>query len=255
MFAQQRHQAIVDKLARDRSVRASELMELFGVSFETIRRDLEHLENEGCLQRVHGGAIAKELDYSSEIPLPIRESIYREEKSELAHIAARYVSEGMSIALDASTTNLVLAKVLKTKFKRLTVLTNSLSIVQELISVPEYTLVLIGGVIRQQEQSVVGDLAEEFASRFHADLFFMSLSGVTLAEGITDNGMGEVQVKKIMFANAKRTIALGDSSKFGQLSLIKVCACSEVERFVTDSRIDRELAEQFRQSGLELVYE
>nr|WP_274364992.1 MULTISPECIES: DeoR/GlpR family DNA-binding transcription regulator [unclassified Paenibacillus] len=254
MFAEQRHQIIIQKLNQDKSIRASELMEYFGVSFETIRRDLEYLESEGYLRRVHGGAILKEPDYSREIPLPIRESIYLEEKAELARIAVRYVTEGMSVALDASTTNTQIAKELKMKFERLTVITNSLPIVNEFISMPGYTLIMTGGVIRQEEQSIIGDLAEEFASRFHADLFFMSMSGVTLEAGITDNAIGEVQVKKIMHANAKRSIALADSSKFGQNSLIKVCGVTEVERFVTDSKIDRELVEQFGKSGVEIVY-
>ncbi|MEV5029423.1 DeoR/GlpR transcriptional regulator [Paenibacillus sp. LPE1-1-1.1] len=255
MFVQQRHQLIIQKINTDKSIRASELMETFGVSFETIRRDLEHLENAGYLQRVHGGAILKQLDYSTEIPLPIRESIYLTEKTELSQLAVRYVTEGMSIALDVSTTNTLIAKALKTKFDKLTIITNSLPIVNELIDMPGYTLVMIGGVIRQEEQSIIGDLAEEFASRFHADLFFMSMSGVTLEEGITDNAIGEVQVKKIMQAKAKRTIALADSSKFDQVSLLKVCGCAEVERFVTDSKIDRDVVARYKQSGIEIVYE
>lgn len=255
MFAEQRHQIIIQKLNLDKSIRASELMDQFGVSFETIRRDLEYLESEGYLRRVHGGAILKEPDYSREIPLPIRESIYLEEKKELAQIAVRYVTEGMSIALDPSTTNTQIAKALKAKFDQLTVITNSLPIVNELISMPGYTLIMTGGVIRQDEQSIIGDLAEEFTSRFHADIFFMSMSGVTLEAGITDTGVGEVQVKKIMHANAKRSIALADSSKFGQNSFIKVCGAAEVERFVTDSNIDRNIVDQFSKSGIEIIYE
>lgn len=255
MFVQQRHQLIIQKINTDKSIRASELMEAFGVSFETIRRDLEHLENAGYLQRVHGGAILKELDYSTEIPLPIRESIYLMEKTELSQLAVRYVTEGMSIALDVSTTNTQIAKALKSKFDKLTIITNSLPIVNELINKPGYTLVMIGGVIRQEEQSIIGDLAEEFTSRFHADLFFMSMSGVTLEDGITDNAIGEVQVKKIMQAKAKRTIALADSSKFDQVSLLKVCGCGEVERFVTDSKIDLDLVAKYKRSGIEIVYE
>ncbi|MGO4548150.1 DeoR/GlpR family DNA-binding transcription regulator [Paenibacillus sp. 2TAB23] len=252
---QQRHQIIIQKINTDKSIRASELMETFGVSFETIRRDLEHLESAGYLQRVHGGAILKELDYSTEIPLPIRESIYLTEKTELSQLAVRYVTEGMSIALDVSTTNTQIAKALKAKFEKLTIITNSLPIVNELIDMPGYTLVMIGGVIRQEEQSIIGDLAEEFASRFHADLFFMSMSGVTLEDGITDNAIGEVQVKKIMQAKAKRTIALADSSKFDQVSLLKVCGCGEVERFVTDSKIDPNIVAKYKQSGIEIVYD
>ncbi|WP_338042507.1 DeoR/GlpR family DNA-binding transcription regulator [Paenibacillus ginsengarvi] len=252
---QQRHQAIMQKLNKEQSIKASELIELFGVSFETVRRDLEFLENEGLLQRVHGGAILKQLDYSQEIPLTVRETAYRTEKVELAAVACRYVSEGQSIALDVSTTNNEFAAVLAKKFERLTVITNSLPIASMLSPMPHYTVVLIGGVIRSSEQSIIGDLAEQFAARFHPDLFFMSMSGVTLAEGITDYGIGEIGVKKTLLRNAKRTIALADSSKFDRVSLTKICGCAEVERFVTDSGIDRELVERYRQNGVEIVYE
>ncbi|TMV52743.1 DeoR/GlpR transcriptional regulator [Paenibacillus mesophilus] len=255
MFAQQRHQAIVQKLEREKSIKASELMELFGVSFETIRRDLEHLEGEGLLKRVHGGAVSKQLDYAREIPLTVRELAFLKEKSELAEIASRYVTEGQSIALDVSTTNTEFAKHLKRKVERLTVITNSLPIANALIDMPHYTIVLIGGVIRNAEQSIIGDLAEQFAARFHPDLFFMSMSGVTLEEGITDYGLGEIQVKKTMLNNAKRTIALADSSKFDCLSLTKICGANEVERFVTDPGIDREIVDKYRKRGIEVVFE
>jgi DeoR/GlpR family transcriptional regulator of sugar metabolism len=255
MFAQQRHQAIVKKLEREKSIKASELMELFGVSFETIRRDLEHLEGEGLLKRVHGGAVSKQLDYTREIPLTVRESAFLKEKNEIAEIASRYVTEGQSIALDVSTTNTEFAKLLKRKVERLTVITNSLPIANVLVDMPHYTIVLIGGVIRNAEQSLIGDLAEQFAARFHPDLFFMSMSGVTLEEGITDYGIGEIQVKKMMLNNAKRTIALADSSKFDCLSLTKICGATEVERFVTDSGIDREIVDRYRKHGIDIVFE
>ena len=253
MFAEQRHQAIIQKINREKSIKASDLMELFGVSFETVRRDLEHLEKAGYLKRVHGGAILKEWDYREEIPMTVREKVHVDGKNELSEIAARYVTEGQSIALDVSTTNTQFVKALKKKIERLTVITNSLPIANELVHMPGYTIILIGGVIRNEEQGMIGDLAEEFASRFHADLFFMSMSGVTLAEGITDYGLGEVQMKKIMLRNAKRTIALADSSKFEAVSLIKVCGCAEVERFVTDSNIDPAIVDKYKKHGVEIV--
>ncbi|MNI01696.1 Glucitol operon repressor [compost metagenome] len=255
MFAQQRHQAIIQKINKDKSIKASELMDVFGVSFETIRRDLEHLEAAGVLKRVHGGAVLKELDYSQEIPLTVREIAYLEEKNQLCELASRFVTEGQSIALDASTTNRQFAKVLKTKFERLTIITNSLAIANELVDMPRYTIILTGGVIRNEEQSIIGNFAEEFVARFHADLFFMSMSGVTLTDGITDYGLGEIQVKQIMLKNAKRTIALADSSKFETVSLFKVCGYTDIERFVTDSNISREIVEKYKEHGIEITFE
>lgn len=253
MFAQQRHQAILEKIQEEKAIKASDLMELFGVSFETVRRDLELLEKAGRLRRVHGGAVLSQLDYTKELPLTLREGAYVEEKREVARIAARYVTEGMSIAMDASTTNHQLARLLKSRVSRLTVITNSLSIAQELTDMPGYRIILPGGVIHNGEQSVIGELAEQFAALFHADLFFMSISGARLEEGITDYGIGEVQVKKVMLKNAKRTIALADSSKFGAVSLLKVCEADGVECFITDSKVDPELMETFRQRGIEII--
>lgn len=253
MFAQQRHQAILEKLQEEKAIKASDLMELFKVSFETIRRDLEHLEKAGRLRRVHGGAVLSRLDYTQELPLNLREGSYVEEKREVARIAARFVNEGMTVAMDASTTNHQLARLLKEQFTRLTVITNSLTIAQELANMPEYRIILPGGVLHNEEQSMIGELAEQFTALFHADLFFMSISGATLEEGLTDYGIGEVQVKKVMLRNAKRTIALADSSKLGAVSLLKVCRVDEVECLITDSAVDPEFAEAFRQKGTELI--
>lgn len=255
MFVQQRHQVIIQKLHKEQSVAVSDLIDMFGVSFETVRRDLEFLEKEGFLKRVHGGAILADIDYKKEQPLSFRETKFMEEKRQLVELAARYVTEGQAIALDVSTTNTEFAKVLKRKFERLTVMTNSLPIANELVDMPNYTIILTGGVIRNEEKAIIGDLAEAFISQFHADLFFMSVSGISLAEGITDFGIGEVQLKKIMHRNAKRTIALADSSKFEVVSLLKVCGLNEVERVVTDPLIDAELVAKYRKQGIDVVYE
>ncbi|MBE1445087.1 DeoR/GlpR family transcriptional regulator of sugar metabolism [Paenibacillus sp. OAS669] len=255
MFVQQRHQAIIQKINKEKSVVVSDLIEMFGVSFETVRRDLEFLEKEGFLKRVHGGAILADIDYKKEQPLTFRETKFVEEKKQLVELATRYVEEGQSIALDVSTTNTEFARALKRKFERLTIITNSLPIANELVEMPNYTIILTGGVLRNQERGVVGELAEAFVSQFHADLFFMSVSGISLEEGITDYGIGEIQLKKIMHKNAKRTIALADSSKFEVVSLIKVCAIDEVERIVTDSLIDPEIVEKYANSGISIVFE
>jgi DeoR/GlpR family transcriptional regulator of sugar metabolism len=246
---------IMQKLNIDKSLKVAQLMELFGVSIETIRRDLEYLEKEGLLKRVHGGAIINEFDYKIELPLPLREMNFIDEKTELAEFATRYVAEGQSICIDGSTTNNQFAKALKRKVERLTVLTNSLQIINELVDMPHYTIIVPGGVIHNQERCILGDTTEAFVSQFHVDIFFMSISGVTLTEGITDYGVGEVQLKKTMRQNARSTIVLADSSKFEAVSLIKVCGYEEVDRFITDSKISSEIVNLYRHNGIEIIHE
>lgn len=252
MFAKERHREIVKMVRRDKSVKVSHLMKCFRVSFETIRRDLEFLEKQGFLTRVHGGAVLEEVN-SRELSFTVRESKYLKEKEEIAHKATEYVIEGQSIAVDVSTTNTEFAKALKKKFTRLTVLTNSMVIANELSEMPDYTIIFAGGILRNQELCTVGDFTEEFITQFHIDTFFMSISGVSLSKGLTDYGAGELQVKKKMMEIAQHRIVLADSSKFDIVSLLNVCPFSQISRIITDSKISDNVLDKYRDAGVEIA--
>ncbi|MCP8615839.1 DeoR/GlpR family DNA-binding transcription regulator [Salirhabdus salicampi] len=252
MFAKERHEIIMQKLQQDGSVRVSFLVREFGVSVETIRRDLEHLEKEGHLKRVHGGAVLEKVN-SKQLTSTVRETKYIEEKKEIAKKAIEYVTEGQSIAIDVSTTNTEFAKALKTRFTQLTVLTNSMEITKELSDMPDYTILFAGGIVRNQELCTIGDLAEQFVSNFHIDTFFMSMSGISLNKGFTDYGIGEIQVKKKMLENAQQGIVLADSSKFDVVSLVKVCDFHQVSRIITDSKLNEPILEKYKDNGVEVI--
>lgn len=250
MLVHDRHQQIMQLLHEIQSVKTADLIARFGVSFETIRRDLEYLEREGFLKRVHGGATLPAADYQKELPFTVREMKRIQEKRELAQTALRYVEEGQSLFMDVSTTNTEFAKALMAHFDRLTILTNSFEIASVLIAKPQFTIVFIGGVVRNSERCVVGDLAESFVSQFHADLFFMSVSGISLTEGLTDYGIGEIQLKKRMLERSDKVFVLADSSKFNVVSLTPLCGLDKIERIVTDSGIDRDVLERYKQAGV-----
>ncbi|THF84481.1 DeoR/GlpR family DNA-binding transcription regulator [Cohnella fermenti] len=253
MLARERHNKIIQMLHRQQFIKANDLMKAFGVSFETIRRDLDHLEKENYLRRVHGGATLPENDYRIELPFTIREHKLKEEKRELALTASRFVTEGQSLILDVSTTNTEFAKVLCEKFERLTVMTNSFVIANLLMNKPLFTIIFVGGVVRNSEQSIVGDFAEAFVAQFHADTFFMSTSGISLEEGLTDYGIGEIQLKVKMLHRSKRVIALADSSKFEVVSLHPVCSLREIDKIVTDSKVSPEIVRLYKARGTEIV--
>ncbi|MFC5701591.1 DeoR/GlpR family DNA-binding transcription regulator [Cohnella faecalis] len=255
MLAHERHNKILHMLHQNQFVKANELMGLFGVSFETVRRDLEHLEKEGYLKRVHGGATLPANDYRVELPFTVRELKLIKEKRELAQTAARFVEEGQSLFLDVSTTNTEFAKVLSERFERLTVLTNSFPIANLLMSKKGFTIIFVGGTVRNSEQSVVGDIAEAFVSQFHADTFFMSISGISLKDGVTDYGIGEIQLKKKMLLRSKKVIVLADSSKFEVVSLSPVCSLKEIDKVVTDSNVAPDLVRSYKEHGIQIVYE
>lgn len=252
LLAHERYEKIVDLLRKNKSIKVSSVTKLFGVSTETVRRDLEHLEKEGYLRRVRGGAVLDDVN-SNEINFTLRETKHIEEKKEIAEIATRYVMEGQSIALDVSTTNTEFAKALKKKFQRLTILTNSLIIANELAEMPYYTILMPGGVLRNEELCIVGQIAEEFFKGFHIDAFFMSISGISLTEGLTDYGLGEYQVKMKMLEISRNCTVLADSSKFDFASLLKVCQFDRIDRIISDSKLPEKILKKYEKEGIEIV--
>lgn len=252
MLAQDRYKQISQILDEENSVKTSRLMKLFDVSLETVRRDLEHMEAEGHLRRVHGGAVLERID-GRQTTWRAREGTFSAQKRELAEIACRYIREGQSVALDVSTTNNVLAELLRERFRRLTVLTNSLPILNILSEAPEFTVIVPGGVFRAEEGSFIGDMTEEYIARFHIDTTFLSASGISLREGITDYGFGEVAVKKAMMRIAQEAVVLADSSKFDTVSLLKVCPIEEVGMIITDSGLKDTILKKYTDQGVEVV--
>lgn len=253
MLVHDRHQQILKLLHEFQTVRTSDLIERFGVSFETIRRDLDYLEREGFLKRIHGGATLPAADYQKELPFTVRETKRVQEKRQLAKSAIRYVEEGQSLFLDVSTTNTEFAKELAAHFDRLTVLTNSFQIATILMEKTRFTIIFIGGQVRNSERCVVGNYAESFVTQFHADRFFMSVSGISLTNGLTDYGIGEVQLKKKMLECSQKIIVLADSSKFNVVSLTPVCGLERIDKIVTDSGIAPDVLEQYRAAGVNVI--
>ncbi|TYR78194.1 DeoR/GlpR transcriptional regulator [Priestia megaterium] len=254
MLAHDRHEKIIELLKENKSIKVSSVTKMFGVSTETVRRDLEYLEKEGYLRKVRGGAVLDDVN-SKERNFTFRESKNIDEKREIGRIATRFVSEGQSIALDVSTTNTEFARALKEKFQRLTIITNSLIIANELAEMPYYTIIMPGGVLRNEELCMVGHMAVDFIKGFHIDTFFMSISGISLSEGLTDYGIGEYQVKMKILENSRNCIVLADHSKFDVASLLKVCQFDRIDRIISDSKLSKKVLQKYAKEGIEIINE
>lgn len=252
MLIQERYRKILDILERENSVKVSALTKLFNVSVETIRRDLEHMENQGLLKRVHGGAVLDRIN-GFQNPFPVRETKYTAEKMQIGEIVSNYIKENQSIAMDVSTTNYEIAKVLKTRFNHLTILTNSLPIINELSNMEKYTLIIPGGVIQNDELSIVGDMAEDNLNHFHVDTALISISGISLREGLTDYCFEEIRIKKKMMSIAQENIIVADHSKFDTVSLVKVCDLDDISMIITDSNLKEGIKEKYRKNGIEVI--
>ena len=252
-LTEERYSVILEQLCRQEAVRVTELAARFGVSIETVRRDLKYLEEQKLLRRVHGGAVHTAQPEDA----PRREERQVkcwEEKLELGETASRLVREGQIVTMDASTTNHAAAIALKKRFQALTVITNYLPIINELSQKQGFTILIPGGVVRQGEQSIVGPMAEENMDSLHADVGFISMSGVSLTGGLTDLGMEEIIIKKKIMKNAAVNYVLVDSSKFERNAMIRIGSLNEVEGIVTDSKLAKEIETKYQKQGITIYH-
>ncbi|MBO3445784.1 DeoR/GlpR family DNA-binding transcription regulator [Clostridium sp. CCUG 7971] len=187
------------------------------------------------------------------ISFGVRQSQNSDMKQSIAIEASELIQDGQSIGLDSGTTSYELAKVLKKKFNNLTIVTNSLMNAHELVDKKGFTVIATGGVLTPDENSFVSDFATLILDKINLDMMFLTTCGVSLDNGITDQRMDEVVVHNKMKDCAKKVVVLSDSTKFNEISLIRVCSLDDVDCIVTDSKIDTELVDKFREQGHNII--
>lgn len=235
MLVAERHQKIVEIVNERTSIRVTELSDLFSVTEETIRRDLEKLEKERKLQRSHGGAISIQEE-EAEIHFSERVITNVQEKKAIAYEAAKRVIEGDRIILDASTTAWYMAKALPNM--PLTVITNSMKVIMELSKKEKMTVISTGGQLLPKSLSYVGPLAERSLDLYHVNKTFLSCKGVHLEAGLSDSNEQQALLKKKMIEQSDQVILMVDSSKFGKRAFSMIVPPGEVGEVITDEGID-----------------
>jgi len=236
VFARERQEHIVRIVEEHGRARVSDLAALFGVSAVTIRKDLVALEAERRLTRTHGGAIA--VDRSRpELSFDIRERLQADEKQWIGAAAATLVQDGESIVLDASTTALSVARHLKARpgWSQLTVLTNGLRIASELAGHPGIIVLMLGGRVRWEALSVVGQLGDGLFSRINIQKAFLGAAGFTLESGLADATDEEAQIKRSMVAAAREIIAIVDRTKWERAAFATFCPTDQISIVLTDA--------------------
>lgn len=256
MLTPQRHMEILRILEEEGTVKTSDLCERLETSRETVRRDLEALEKMEKLRRTHGGAVKIEKEGSSErvyTPFRQRERVNMEYKAAIAQEAVKLISPGQVVALDCGTTALELAKEIKRQFTRMTVVTNSLAIANELAGAEGITLLLTGGIYSPEEQGFFSDMATKILSYINIDIFFITTCGISLEKGITYQRMEDVTIQAKLMESSDRTIVIADSTKLGVNSLVRMCGIEEISAVVTDSRASLEIIQALEQAGIHVV--
>lgn len=252
MLTPDRHRAIIAMLNENQSLKSKDLSIKFQVSMETIRRDMAYLEKQGFLVRVHGGVTLGSKDLSHPF-FDTRIQHHLSEKEYIAGLIPQFIQEGMSIAIDAGTTNLVIAKTLKERFSQLTIITNSLAIANELVSAKNFQIILPGGTLNHEELSLSGEICNTTIQKHHVDLFLLSCYGVSLHAGVTDFDAGEVAAKHAFVQSAQKTILSCTSDRFDVISLINVCDLSSIDCIVTDQLLSPTIANRYQEAGVTLV--
>lgn len=251
MFALERQKIILEMLSRDGAVLVSKLSCELGVTEETVRRDLEKLEKQEMLTRTHGGAVPIE-DSTYEMSLEKRKRTNSDIKEKLARAAAANIVPGDTIFLDASTTTFFIAKEIK-KMTGITVITNSLRIINELSGTENIKLIAIGGQV-SRNQSFVGTIAEKVIEDcYFVSKMFFSSKGVTEHAAILESNEQEAALKQKMLANAKLKYFLCDAGKFGRVGFVKLATFSDIDYFITEASVGNALSDKFEEYGVELI--
>lgn len=234
MLVEERLREILRRVRDSGGVRVSVLASELHVTPETIRRDLERLDNDGKLIRTHGGAVPVASD-RRELPFDVRESANSTQKRSIALAALRHIVEGDVIALDASSTARELARVMPDM--ALTVVTHSLAVATELVDRAHIRVISTGGVLDAPSLSFVGALAEHTLSRFHVTKLFFSCQGLDIERGLSLTADEQAGMKRRMIDLAEATYLLADSTKFGVKAVEFFASCSELDVIITDKPV------------------
>ena len=238
---------IVESLSANGSVGVTDLADELGVSPATVRRDLVLLEEQRLLARTHGGAVAHGVLY--ELPLRYRSARRQEEKARIAREAAARVADGAAIGMTGGTTTTEVARELADG-RRVTVVTNSLSIASELAVRPNLKLVVTGGVARSESYELVGPLAEATLDSLNLDIAMVGVDGISAAAGLTTHHEVEAHSNRALIERALRVIVVTDSSKIGQVAFARICELDRVDELITDGDGDPVALDAIRDAGV-----
>lgn len=234
-----RQQRILAELQTNPSIRISEMARDFGVSGETIRRDVEELNRSGKVAKTYGGAVAR--PFGTELAWDQRHVQLRKERAAIAGIAGSQVAAGDVLMIDAGSTVQHFAQFLLRTATELTVVTNGLMVATTLSANPAITVIVCPGTYDPQQGCVLGVETVEFIAKFNAKSAFVGASGIT-AQGPSDANPALTAVKRAMFAQSQQRILLADHSKFGLAGLANVCPLSRLTMLIADKLPKGELA-------------
>jgi len=248
MLPQQRHELILRALRLEGPAAVRVLAERLGTSQATIRRDLVHLNREGLLTRVYGGAVSAA---DTDEPFAEVATVHVRDKDKIAVRCAELIKDGDTILLDIGTTAHRLARALHGR--PLTVVTSNLAVYEELVDDHDIRLVLLGGVVRRRYRSLVGYLTEDALRQIGADWLFLGTSGIRSDGQVMDTTVVEVPIKRAMIAASDQVVLLADASKFPGTGMARVCLPQDLHVVVTNAPADPDTRAALSDAGVQVI--
>jgi DeoR family transcriptional regulator, aga operon transcriptional repressor len=246
----ERRRRICELLRAEGRVTVDSLAARFGTSQVTIRADLSTLESAGALTRTHGGALSVEDGDQS---LDFKQLQHRAEKLRIAAAAAALVRDGETIVLDSGTTTAEIARRIRTlELRSVNVITNALNIAALLIDVAAVRLIVPGGILRRESNSLSGPMAEAALDTLQADRLYLGADGVDPQIGIMTPHVAEAQLNARMIAMSRHVVVVADSSKFARRNISLIARIEQLHMLITDRAAPAEAVEQLRQRGIEV---
>lgn len=245
----------LDELLRfietSKHVTVAGICEQYQVSEATARRDLKELHDQGRIQRVHGGAMSLRKS-PTESPVFQRLSSQADFKARIGKATADLINAGETIFLGSGTTVLEVARNLKQK-NDLTVITNSILVLNELLNYDNISIIGLGGMVRRSELSMIGHLTEDALSALNADKIIMGIHGIDLVQGLTNHYLPETMTDRKILQFGKQVILVVDHTKCGRISTAHVAPISVINTLVTDSEAPAAFIQSLREIGITVI--
>ncbi len=253
MLARQRQAIILERVREDGAVRVADLVRDLGVSDMTVRRDLEVLDDQGLLEKVHGGATALAGSALFEPGFTAKSSLQQAEKDAIADAAAALVEPGMAIGVSAGTTTYALAQRLA-EIPGLTVVTNSIRVADVLYQRErtDQTIILTGGV-RTPSEALVGPFAVAALRTVHVDLVFVGVHGMDPHTGFTCPNLLEADTDRALIEAGRRLVVVADHTKWGVIGISSIARLDQVDVLVTDAGLEPDARAALAAAVRELV--
>lgn len=232
----------ISTMVRERgSVQVAPLAKRFGVSMQTIRKDLRYLETRGVMERSYGGAISADaVNVTAEPAVEVKRSSHADEKMRIGKLAAAMVSPGESIVLDSGTTALQIAHFLPDD-EDITVLTNDLDILSVLAAKERLNIVMLGGMLRRKNRAFYGAQTVAALENLRVDKLFLGVDGFDIECGITTHYEPEALLNRKMVEAAREVIAVTDVSKFGRVCLHRIVTVENIHHLIADQPVPAEI--------------